>query len=128
MIISNLVIGNFIGMPVNEEINQSLLIKLPVYSFITMIMIAPIIEELMTRVILKKYFNKYVYATLSGLFFGSLHLLSITSLIEVLYIIPYGALGFFFALMYSKTENIWTSITFHSLHNLIALLLFFIGA
>lgn len=128
MVISNFVIGNFIGMPVNEEINQSLLIKLPVYSFITMIMIAPIIEELMTRVILKNNFNRYVYATLSGLFFGSLHLLSITSFIEVLYIIPYGVLGFFFAIMYSNTNNIWTSITFHSLHNLIALLLFFIGA
>lgn len=128
MIISNLIISNFIGMSANEEANQSILVLMPIYSFIAMVIIAPITEELMTRIILKDDFkNIYVYSLLSGLIFGSLHLLTATSLIEILYIIPYGVLGFMFSLMYSKTNNIWTSITFHSIHNLIALILFFIG-
>jgi len=94
-----------------------------------MVIIAPITEELLTRIILKDKFNNiYIYSILSGLIFGGLHLLAVNSLAEIWYIIPYGVLGFAFALMYNKTNNIWTSITFHSLHNLTALLLVFIGA
>lgn len=127
MFISNIILNHYIGIPVNEEINQNVLNVMPVYATITMVIIAPIVEELLTRVILKKHFNIYIYSLLSGLIFGSLHLLSITSPIEMLYIIPYGVLGFFFAFMYSKSNNIWTNITFHSLHNFIALMLFFTG-
>lgn len=127
MVVSNLIISSYIGMAVNEELNHSVILKMPVYAFVAMIMIAPVVEELLTRVVLKKHFNIYIYSLLSGLFFGSLHLLSITSAIELLYIIPYGALGFCFAYMYGKSNNIWTNITFHSLHNLIALILFYIG-
>jgi len=128
MIISNLIISNFIGVSSNEAANQNLLVQMPIYSSIVMIIIAPITEELLTRVILKDAFKKpFFFIFLSGLIFGSLHLFSATTFEEIFYIIPYGALGGSFALMYYKTQNIWTNISFHALHNAIALLLFFIG-
>lgn len=128
MVISNALINIFLEMPTNEELNRNILSELPVYSTLTMVIISPIIEELMTRIYFKKAFkNPYVYIILSGLIFGSLHLLSISTLVEALYVIPYGALGCAFAYMYYKTENIWTNIFFHSLHNLIAIALIFGG-
>ncbi|MBE6156163.1 MAG: CPBP family intramembrane metalloprotease [Firmicutes bacterium] len=128
MIISNLILSNFIGTSVNEELNQNLLERMPIYSSITMIIVAPIVEELITRVILKDTFKRPTFYVLtSGLIFGALHLFNITSLEEIFYIIPYGALGCSFSFIYYKTKNIWTSISFHSIHNAIALLLFFIG-
>ena len=45
-----------------------------------------------------------------------------TSLIEILYIIPYGALGFFFAKAFYETDNIFSSISVHMIHNTIAVL------
>lgn len=128
MIISNLIISSFIGMPSNEETNRNLLSELPLYSMIAMVIFAPITEELMTRIILNKSFkNPYIYALLSGLIFGSLHLVVATSTAELFYIIPYSALGFAFALIYRKSNNICANIFFHSLHNFIALVLIFIG-
>ena len=38
-------------------------------------------------------------------------------MIDYLYIIPYGVLGGAFAIAYSKTESVFTSMTFHMLHN-----------
>jgi len=128
MVISNLIISSFIGLPNNEEANRTILEQLPIYSCIAMVIFAPIIEELMTRVLLKDTFkNKYIYFLFSGLIFGALHLTSITNKLEILYLLPYGALGFVFAMMYNKSNNIWTNITYHALHNFIAIALLFIG-
>jgi len=127
MIISNAIIGYFYGLPSNEEANRELLSNMPIYSIITMIIMAPITEELLTRVCLKTAFkNSYIYALLSGLIFGSLHLLTADS--NILFIIPYGALGVSLSLIYHKSNNIWTNIFFHSLHNTIAILLVFLGS
>lgn len=126
MVISNIVIGLFINPSTNETLNRDYLFKLPVYSIISMVIIAPIIEECMTRAILKDTFKtSFIYYLLSALTFGGLHLLNATSILEVLYLIPYGALGFVFAIMYKKSNNIWTSIFFHFFHNLIAILIIF---
>ena len=94
-----------------------------------MVIAAPIIEELITRKTFKEVFsNQYVYIIVSGLIFGSLHLLSATNITEILYVIPYSALGCAFAKIYYNTDNLWTNIFFHSLHNLIAIIIIFIGA
>ena len=128
MIISNLIIGKFIGLPSNEEANREMLTKLPYYSILSVVVFAPIIEELMTRVILKDTFkHKWIYIILSGLIFGAMHVIFSGNLKELFFIIPYGVLGCSLAKIYSKTNNIWSNITFHSLHNLITLLLIFIG-
>ena len=130
MVTSNGIINSFIGLPINEEGNREILFKLPYYSLVTMIIISPIIEELMTRVILKDAFKHHIiYVLLSGLIFGGLHMLSIgNNLWQLLYIIPYGALGCAFAKMYDDSNNIWVNIFFHSLHNFVCILLIFIGS
>ncbi len=130
MIVSNAIINIFISMPINEEGNRQLLANLPVYSFITMVIISPIVEELMTRVYLKDAFkHQIIYVLLSGLIFGSLHMISIgNNLLQLLYIIPYGALGCALAKIYADANNIWVNIFYHSLHNLICILLIFIGS
>ncbi len=127
MIVSNVIISNFIGMPANEEANRELLKTYPAYIIITSILIAPVTEELMTRATLKDTFkNPWIYIFISGLIFGSIHVLNIIeskNILELLYIIPYGTLGASFAKIYHDSNNIWVNITFHSLHNLIAILL-----
>lgn len=128
MVISNIIIGCFIGLPTNEEINRQLIFNLPISSVISLVIVVPVIEELLTRKNIKDTFNnKYLFFITSGLIFGLLHLLSATSLIECLYIIPYGVLGISFAKIYYNSNNIWTNIFFHSLHNLIAIIILFVG-
>jgi len=129
MIVSNFVISLIIGdMPTNEEINRDILLTLPISSIISMVITAPIIEELITRKTFKDAFkNEYIFIIVSGLIFGSLHLLVAESLIEMLYIIPYAVLGCAFAKIYYNTNNLWSNIFFHSIHNLIAILIIFIG-
>ena len=76
MFVSNLIITNFIGMATNEAANRSEFLDLPVSTCLAFVIFAPITEELMTRVILKDTFkNKWIYVILSGLIFGSLHVL-----------------------------------------------------
>ena len=126
MIISNIIIGSFIGIATNEEINRTIFFKITIYAVISTVIIGPIIEELLTRVILKDTFkHSFIYYILSGLIFGSLHLISANNINELFYIIPYGTLGFVFAIMHKNSNNIWTTITYHSLHNLIAILILF---
>ena len=128
MVFSNIIISSFIGIAENEELNRNMLSRLPIYSVIAMVIVAPIIEESMTKIILKDYIkNKIVYSIITGLIFGSLHLLNITNIIEVLYIIPYGALGAALSYIYSESNNIWTNITFHAIHNFIAISLLFVS-
>ncbi len=125
MIISNAIIGNIIGMPENEKANRNLFNELPIYSTLALIIFAPIIEELLTRAILKDTFkNKWIYILISGFIFGFLHCTSFiidNNLLELLFIIPYGALGSVFAYIYYESNNIWTNISFHALHNLLGL-------
>lgn len=123
MAISNLIISHFIGLPSNESGNREMLFELPISSVLAIVFFAPIIEELMTRVILKDKFSNIIYYLLSGLIFASLHLIAATNVNELFYIIPYGALGYSFAVIYQKTNNVFTNIFFHSLHNLIAVLI-----
>ena len=46
-----------------------------------------------------------------------------TSLVDYLYIIPYGALGGAFALAYYETKTVFTSMSFHMIHNIILVLM-----
>ena len=84
-----------------------------------------IIEELIFRHNIRSITdNKYIYPLLSGLVFGILHIISsIESPLDIIYIIPYGSLGVAFAMLYRKTDNIFSSIVVHSIHNTLTLLL-----
>ncbi len=135
MIVFNLIINNFIfkgSIANNEEINRKILKTNPTYFIFSVIFYGPFIEELIFRASLKKGFkNIILYSIISGLLFGGIHvfetLLTATSLSsfihELLYILPYGSLGFCFAYAYFKTNNINTSILTHAIHNLFVLLI-----
>ena len=129
MIVSNLVITALTGgIAANEELVQNELITSPIYMIPVVILIGPIIEEIIFRLGLKKAFiKKMPFIITSGLIFGALHVISgfesyeisylLTHLKDWLFIIPYGALGFYFAKAYYETDNIFASIVPHILHN-----------
>lgn len=127
MMISNIFINVFLqlGQAANEQAVQSMITSLPWLMLINAGFIAPCTEEIVFRKGFKKAFpNKYAFIILSALVFGSLHVItSMTSPIELLYIIPYGALGAAFAYMYQKTNTIFTSISMHMFHNTALILL-----
>lgn len=127
MMISNIIITFVInlGQAANEQAVQSMISSLPWLMLINAGLIAPCTEEIIFRKGFKKAFpNKWLFIILSALVFGALHVVtSMTSPIELLYIIPYGALGAAFAYMYQKTDTIFTSIAMHMFHNTALILL-----
>lgn len=127
MMISNIIITYILGLnqAQNEQAVQKMINKMPIMMLITAGFIAPITEEITFRKTFKNAFlNKYLFIILSGLVFGSMHVItSYSNPLELLYIIPYGSLGMAFATMYYKTDTIYTSISMHMLHNTILTLI-----
>lgn len=129
MIGSNLVISSFVNnISVNEQMARETLFEFPLYAIPVTILIGPFLEEVIFRYALRKSFNKKtVYALTSAFIFGLLHVLTaideftIANLLshwkEFLFIIPYGSLGYFFAKAYYETDNLFSSIIPHVLHN-----------
>lgn len=120
MCISNIAIGiiTSLGTSSNETAVQSLVSTSPYLMLFTAGILAPIAEEITFRKGIAKIFkNKWIYATASGLIFGLLHVIGSTNILEYLYVIPYGSLGFFFALTYYDTKSIYPSIIMHAIHN-----------
>ena len=124
MILSNAIISIFIkDIADNEAINRSIIITQAMYAFISMIILTPICEEILFRLSIKKMIdNKIIYILFSGVIFGFVHVLSAEGL-QMLYIIPYTALGISFATIYEKHKNILCSILMHAIHNLICIIL-----
>lgn len=126
MCISNIAIGLITDLSTssNEQAVQTLVSSNPYLMLFTAGILAPIAEELTFRKGVSKLFkNKWVYATASGLIFGLLHVIGSGNILEYLYVIPYGSLGFFFALTYYDTKSIYPSIIMHAIHNTALLLL-----
>lgn len=113
------------GAAANEEAVQSMITVLPWLMLINAGFLAPFNEELVFRKSLKNIFNnKWFYAGLSGLLFGLAHVVGQTSVwTDWLYVLPYGSLGFAFALSYHKTDSIFTPILFHTLHNVVLIII-----
>ena len=73
--------------------------------------------------------NKWIFVILSFLLFGGAHVMgNVTSYVDLLFIIPYGALGYVFALAYYKTNTIFTSISLHMFHNTVLVIFSIITA
>lgn len=112
---------------VNQETNIELLKKYPIAETICSVAFAPLIEELVYRCSLKKALNnKHIFAILTGIIFGLVHVLSsikgTNDLIMLTYLIPFSAVGIAFGYAYHKTNNIYGTIIIHSIHNIISLL------
>lgn len=129
MILFNLLIINIVGsLASNEAQNRELLNQLPIFSIIAMVFLGPILEEVAFRKGFKDVFkSKKLFLFFTAFLFGSAHVISnldyssvgalLNSSKELLFILPYGALGYFFGKAYYETDCIFTSITCHMLHN-----------
>ena len=128
MIISNVIIFYFVkDISANEAANRELINKMPLFSLLTICVLTPFNEEIAFRLSMKKIFKSaLLYALLSGFVFGGMHVITAEG-IALWYIIPYGALGFMFALAFHKTDNIYTSMILHMLHNTVTILILYIS-
>ncbi len=120
MIAINLVITFKLGaISTNESLVREYIVKYSIYALISVMVIAPLTEELIFRKsIMNTTKNKYIGTIISGLIFGLVHVISyIESPIDLVYILPYAALGCSFAYMDYECKSIYPSILFHSFHN-----------
>ena len=130
MMISNVIIAGMTkGLASNEEANRQLMLQYPIYMVISTMMLAPFNEELTFRGNFKDAFkNKKVFILFTAFVFASVHVLNgITSPLELLYYIPYGALSIAFGKIYMETDNIYTTMVIHSVHNSLSIILLLIA-
>ena len=113
------------GIAQNEENVRTLIDNYPIFTIILSVLIAPATEELIFRKCIRKMFtNDKAFMIVSGLFFGLMHILfHISAPIQTLYIISYAIPGFIFAYIYTKSNNIFSSIGIHTFHNFILVMI-----
>lgn len=113
----------------NESLVRQSIKLAPIYMLFTCSIAAPVLEEMTFRRALKGLIkNKWIFILVSGLSFGLLHVLgSYNSLLDLLYVIPYGSMGCCFAYLLTKTDNITLPIIIHMMHNTILVLVQIIG-
>ena len=122
-------IGMMIGIDIGESENQSTIIKItkeaPIMMLISTSILAPIVEEGIFRLGLRKVVNNnYLFIILSGLIFGLMHIFP-TDLLMVealVYSITYVTMGIYLAYIYVETDNIWINILVHGINNLISMI------
>ena len=138
MMASNLIITLFFSDAIagNEEAVRSLIDQAPIYMFFSVSLYAPFVEELIFRHSIKDCIMGYgnniitrgLYIFVSGFIFAALHIVGQASgIIDYIYIIPYLSLGIAFSALYSKTDNIFSSISMHMLHNTVTVILYFVA-
>lgn len=121
MVLSNILINTLSPSNIsgNEESVQNMIKASPYLTLLCTGILAPFIEEIIFRKSFKDAFNsKFLFIFVSSIVFGGLHVvLSMKNAYELLYLLPYCSLAFPFAIIYTKSDNIFTTITIHSLHN-----------
>lgn len=124
--VTNLIIQSItkINLSGNEEQIRDLIKDYPLYMTIISVITAPFIEEIIFRKSLKNIFKlKYLFIVISGFIFGLLHISDFSNTGQILLGIPYIIMGIDFAYIYYKTDNVFTTMTFHIAHNLILLII-----
>ena len=112
--------GNGTMMPENEEIIRSNFQVAPIYIYLSSVVIAPLMEELVFRRGIRNIVpNNVLFILISGLVFGCLHVVlgGFQTPLELLYIIPYSIPGFIFAYVLTKTDNVLVTAVIHTFHN-----------
>ena len=131
MVASNFIISKLgIASSNNDSTVKSLLMASPVLAGLSTIIIAPLAEELVFRLGFKDIIpKKWPFIIVSGLIFGSLHVVfSISTPYELLYLIPYCSLGISFGFIYENSNNIYISYLLHFIHNAITAIVTFLLA
>lgn len=130
MCVSNYIITIFTNIEIsnNEEAVRDIAKILPIYSLFTTCICAPLGEELAYRKTIGKIFsNKKIAIVMSGVIFGLAHVLgTYESIVDLLYVIPYGLFGSVFMYMYLDSKTIWSTISIHFMHNAILMVSYLI--
>lgn len=137
MIVSNLIITIFAKGAIagNEESVREMIDQVPLYMLFSVSLYAPFVEELIFRhsikdcvmVFGKNKITNAIYIFTSGFIFAILHILGqTTSYLDYIFVIPYLSLGIAFSALYCKTDNIFSSISMHMLHNTSTIILYFL--
>ena len=124
--IINIIISVFLlhGIAPNEEANRLMLKTYPIYMALSVCITSPICEELLFRLGFKNAFKRRIpYVLFTGILFGAAHLIVSERLIDLVYIFSYSALGITFSLVCYDTDNIFSSIFTHILHNTVIYLM-----
>lgn len=121
MMLSNFIIlilepGSVAG---NEEAVREMFNSTPIYTFISAVIFAPLLEELVFRKSFRYMFsNNTLFILASGLVFGAFHVIgSFETFFDLIYIIPYSIPGLVFAYTLVKSKNIFVPMGLHFLHN-----------
>ena len=118
---------------VNQETIEQIMLIEPVPMIISVVLIAPILEELVFRGLIFRtvnLYNRYLAHFVSAFLFGFVHVS--TEIIyyhqygEIVQIIPYFLMGLVFSIMYDKYKTLGVSVYFHMLNNLISVILIFL--
>jgi len=127
MFISNIIITSItpVKISANEEGVREIIETIPIISFLVIGFLAPFSEEIIFRKSFRDAIKtKWVFIFTSGIVFGLLHVITqVNSLYDLLYIVPYSSLGIAFSLTYYNTNNVFSSIFSHALHNTILIIL-----
>ncbi|MGL4952918.1 MAG: lysostaphin resistance A-like protein, partial [Culicoidibacterales bacterium] len=107
----------------NQETVESLISLVPFISIITIVILAPFVEEIVFRYLLigglKKHMPIWGAATISTVVFALIHVLQAGDFINI---IPYLALGAGLTFAYVRTNNIMVPIALHFIQNFVAVL------
>jgi len=140
MMLTNLIIISIAqDIAGNEATNRTIISMYPIFSIITMIGLGPFMEELLFRKGFKEAFkSEKTFCYFTAFLFGLAHISGILdfssfdafvkTIPQLLFIIPYGGIGYFFAKAYCESNTIFTSTTTHMIHNTFAVLVSMIGA
>ena len=129
MVLFNILIISIVGsLASNETQNREILSQFPIFSIIAMVFLGPILEEVAFRKGFKEAFKKKeLFLIFTAILFGTVHVINeldysswqalLSSSKELLFILPYATLGYFFGKAYYETDCIFTSIMAHMFHN-----------
>lgn len=101
-----------------------------VLTFIAVVILAPLVEELVYRYAIFDLCPKRILAYIISIaIFALPHMLSTSASIGewLLLLIPYLFSGFMLALVYDQSQNIYASISVHLLNNLLSYIMIIIG-
>lgn len=134
------IVGNLLSMILsgttstseNQMVMETLIERAPIMMIIIVVISAPILEELIFRLLLFTGFYKWnrwlAYAMSAGLF-GLLHVYQPMidgNISEILMIFPYLFMGIGLCFIYEKSDNIFASMLCHGIINLISAVLILI--
>ncbi len=116
---------NFGTSDANNDAINSLYGIVPMYMLFQTLIYAPIVEGITFRKVFKDAINnKILFIVASGFIFGLYHVIyNITSISQIILMLPYFAVGMLYAASYSKTDNIYSAFISTFVYNFAVLII-----